>query len=292
LLGLRGKDFVEAHEPRIIHTMFDDDYYEPEEDERPRDVKIDAAKLVILDIFSNEPQRVFYSVQIETRLEREYFHWITNKGLAELRHELAVTMSPRQVPGAQTVHFYTHPTYRYPRREANRLEALLSEIHEPEFTHAIGAQCELLLDSALARAGFQPVAKNAKEWNGVAWTETNHNLDRIVVKDSIAYGVEIKNTQNYISRAELRIKIKLCRYLQLRPLFIMRFAPKSYIEEVRLAGGFTLLFEEQIYPFGFVKLMRTVREQLGLKVQCPRDFKEGDVQRLLNWHEKKLRRTS
>jgi hypothetical protein len=145
-----------------------------------------------------------------------------------------------------------------------------------------------LLDSALARAGFLPMAKDVNEWNGIQWTETRHNLDRIVVKDSIGYGVEIKNTQNYISHEDLRIKIRLCRHLGIRPLFIMRFAPKSYIEEVRRLGGFTLLFEDQMYPLSHIKLMREVRTALGLKVQSPRDFKEGDIQRLLNWHDKKL----
>ena len=265
---------------------YDYEFEEPEE--RPRDTKVDEVKVVITDIFRAEPERVFYSVQIETRLERNYFHWITNKGLAELRYENAVAMSPRLI-NAQTVHFYTHPTYRYSKREATRLAALLSEIFESEFTHALGLHCELLLDSALARAGFQPMAKDVKKWNGLEWTRTNHNLDRIVVKDSIAYGVEIKNTQNYIPRPELEIKIALCKHLGLRPLFIMRFAPKSYIEKIVSAGGFTLLFEEQIYPFASQKLMRTVRTTLGLKVQSPRDFKEGDIQRLLNWHNKKLK---
>ena len=106
--------------------------------------------------------------------------------------------------------------------------------------------------------------------------------------DDGGYGVEIKNTQNYISHEELRIKIRLCRHLGIRPLFIMRFAPKSYIEEVRRLGGFTLLFEDQMYPLSHIKLMRDVRTALGLKVQAPRDFKDGDIQRLLNWHDKKL----
>ncbi|BEH58736.1 hypothetical protein [Burkholderia pseudomallei] len=261
---------------------------EPDEEERPRDAKIDEAKLAILDVFEREPQRVFYSVQIETRLEREYFHWITNKGLSELAQERQLAFEPRMIAGTQRVHFYTYPTYRYFRREAKRLEGVLTQLYDPDFTHAVGRHCEMLLDSALARAGFQPQATDANAWNGKQWTQTKHNLDRIVVKDSIAYGVEIKNTQNYIGRPELRTKLRMCEHLQLRPLFIMRFAPKSYIEEVRRAGGFTLLFEEQIYPFGFVKLMREVREALGLKVQCPRDFKEGDIQRLVNWHDKKL----
>ena len=263
---------------------------ESEEDQRPRDKKIDEAKEAIASVFAVEPSRVFYSVQIESRLERDYFHWITNKGLSELARERQLYCEPRLVSGTQRVHFYTHPSYRYPKREMKRLEDLLGEIYDPEFTHAVGRHCEMLLDSALARAGFIPVARDATAWQGREWTETNHNLDRIVVKDGVAYGVEIKNTQNYISRQELRIKLRLCTHLGLRPLFIMRFAPKSYIELVRRAGGFTLLFEDQIYPFGFARLMRKVREHLGLKVQCPRDFKDGDIQRLAKWHEKLLPR--
>jgi hypothetical protein len=265
-----------------------EDYRDDEEEEPSRDIKIDEAKIAITQIFNTEPSRVFYSVQIETRLERDFFHWITNKGLKELTDENNLTRITHDVPVNQRVNFYTHPRYRYPRRESANLVKTLTEIYDSEFTHAVGRHCEMLLDSAFARAGFILAASNANSWNGVQWTESNHNLDRIITKDSIAYGVEIKNTQNYISRKELRLKTRLCLQLGLRPLFVMRFAPKSYIEEVRKAGGFTLLFEDQIYPFGFNKLMIEVRTNLGLKVQCPRDFKDGDIQRFSNWHDKKL----
>jgi hypothetical protein len=52
--------------------------------------------------------------------------------------------------------------------------------------------------------------------------------------------------------------------------------------------GFGLLFEEQIYPWGHSTLLTEVRDQLGLKVQSPRDIKDGDMQRLVNWHLKRL----
>src|SRR5438128_12560550 len=68
----------------------------------------------------------------------------------------------------------------------------------------------------------------------------------------------------------------------------MRFAPKSYMFEIIKSGGFGLLFEEQIYPWGHGALLKEAREHLLLKVQCPRDVKEGDMQRLLNWHAKRL----
>lgn len=104
----------------------------------------------------------------------------------------------------------------------------------------------------------------------------------------MAYGAEIKNTQNYISRAELQTKIKLAKFLGVIPLLIMRFAPKSYIYEVIQEGGFVLLFEEQMYPLGHSALLREVRQLLGLKVASPKDVKDGDIQRLLKWHHRRL----
>jgi len=66
----------------------------------------------------------------------------------------------------------------------------------------------MLFDSALARRHFVPVAWNTNEWNGKKWPDSNQNLDRIVIRDQIAYGIEIKNTQNYIDREELQDKTK------------------------------------------------------------------------------------
>src|SRR4030095_2185553 len=76
----------------------------------------------------------------------------------------------------------------------------------------------LMFDAALGRFGFRAEAKDANSWNDRIWRETNHNLDRIITRDGVVYGVEIKNTQNYISREELRLKIRLCQYLNLIPL--------------------------------------------------------------------------
>ena len=56
-------------------------------------------------------------------------------------------------------------------------------------------------------------------------------------RDGRAYGVEIKNTLKYIPKGELSLKIEICRTLGVRPLFIMRFAPKVYNYEIVNAGG-------------------------------------------------------
>jgi hypothetical protein len=264
-----------------------DDY--PEHEPPPRDTVIDDALVRVMQVFEQQSSRVFYSTQIETQLEREFFHWITNKALLELGNAGRVQRMPAVVHG-RTVNFYAHTKYRYWKREQKRLQALLERIFDPEFTHAIGRHAEMMFDSALSRHGFMLTPnRDVKSWNGKAWTETNHNLDRIAIRDGIAYGIEIKNTQNYIQRDELHTKLRLCAHLGLVPLFIMRAAPKSYMYEIGVKSkGFGLLFEEQIYPWGHSTLLTEVRDQLGLKVQSPRDIKDGDMQRLVNWHLKRL----
>ena len=145
-----------------------------------------------------------------------------------------------------------------------------------------------MFDAALGRNGFRAESTNSNSWRDRRWESTNHNLDRIVTRDEVAYGVEVKNTQNYIPRSELQIKLQLYHHLGVTPLFIMRYAPKSYMYEIHRAHGFGVLFEEQIYPFGHGALVTEVRQRLGLKVQSPRDVKEGDMLRLMKWHLRRI----
>ena len=259
------------------------------EDEWPRDDKVDEVKPIILSEVFGTNKRLLYSVQVETQLERRYFHWITNKALAELAAEGRLIRSEQFIaPTMQRVFFYTIPAHRFWKREAKELSALLARIYDPRFTQALGDQAELMFDSALARIGFAPIAKNTNNWRGRQWTASKQNLDRIAEADGLAYGIEIKNTQNYIPRDELRAKVAMCRFLDLIPLFILRFAPKSYIHEVQQAGGFCLLFEEQLYPFGYRELLDTVRRDLGLKVQISKDIPAGHMQRLRSWHDRRV----
>ncbi len=265
-----------------------DDYYEQPE-EHPRDAAIDSAIERVRAFFNQSPRRLFYSTQIETSLEREFFHWITGKALLELTQARKIQRVPVLVQ-EKTVNFYAHLKHRYWRREHREMVALLERIFDSDFTHAVGRQGELMFDAALGRNGFRAEARDTKAWMGTSWEESNHNLDRIVTRDGRAYGVEVKNTQNYISRDELRTKIRLCKHLGLTPLFIMRFAPKSYIHEVNQTGGFVLLFEEQMYPMGHSALLAEVRRTLSLKVACPNEVKDGDMQRLVRWHARQAQR--
>jgi hypothetical protein len=222
-----------------------EDFYEPEieeHDERPRDPMVDAAKAELKTYFAKNNEWVFYKRQLEVLFEGTYFHWITDRALTELAAEGYIATETEEVPIVGHLTFVRAKGHRYWRRQADEIKNVVVQFSNPAFTAALGAQGEQMFDAALPRFGFMPAGTKVKSYGGRTWAETGHDLDRVFVRDGIAYGAEIKNTLKYIPSGEFQTKLKMCRFLGLRPLFITRFAPKSYNHEVILAGGFSLIF--------------------------------------------------
>lgn len=263
--------------------------YEEELEEWPRDTKIDEAKEVLLaELFGRRPKEVFFGRQVAVLFEGRFFHWITVKALNELAEEGKIESKELEFEGTKKIRFYWSKKNRYWKRQAHNARKLITAYSRTEFGRALGHHAEMLFTAALATVGFTTTAENAREYKGSKWVETGHNLDRIFERDGVAYGTEIKNTLEYIEREELEIKLRMCEKLRVKPLFIVRMAPKSYIEMVRQTGGFSLIFKWQLYPFGQEELARQVRKRFGLPVDCPQAISRGTVDRFLNWHMKTL----
>jgi hypothetical protein len=195
-----------------------------------------------------------------------------------------------EVPVIEHITFYRATTHRFWKRQAAEITALVQRFSDPDFTHAIGAHGEQMFDAALPRFGFMPVAAKVRSYGDKTWVETGHDLDCVFVRDGIAYGTEIKNTLKYIPRDELTVKLRMCKFLGLRPLFIVRFAPKSYNFEVFEEGGFTLVIKYQLYPFGQKKFADEVKARLRLPTDSPVRISDGTIERLLKWHTATLAR--
>lgn len=266
------------------------DYQEPDEQERPRDPVIDEAKEELRKFLENESTEVFYQRQMQIMFEQTYFHWITARALSELAAEGAIASNTQTLPPTGTITFYRATTHRYWRRQAAEIIELVSQFSAQPFTKGVGEQGEMLFEAALGGAGFRTTARKVRAHRDREWLETGHDLDRVFERDGVAYGVEIKNTLPYIPRDEMYAKLRMCKHLGLVPLFIVRMAPKSYINDVRLEGGFTLVFKYQLYPFGQKAFADRVSERLRIKVDCPARIADGTVQRFLNWHLGRLER--
>jgi hypothetical protein len=246
-----------------------------------------------MELFEPAPGPLLYQIQIAVQLEREFFHWVTIRALRQLEGmgdliaealPLGVSVEGRPV----NVKFYRRRSYRNWRREADGKLELIKRYSKPEFLHGLGAQGEMMFDAGLGGAGFRVLGRNVRSFDGKEWTATGHNLDRIYERDGVVYGTEIKNTLSYIDRKEFEVKLAMCRHLRVRPLFIARFLPKSYIHDVWQAGGFGLVFKYQLYPHGSAGFAEEVSKELGLPVGCPQRLEDGTIARFTGWHQRNL----
>jgi hypothetical protein len=265
---------------------FDDDIKDPEplrKNPRGEDEFAKVAADVLLDHINKFPEEVFYERQLQVIFEDAYFHWVTSRVLDNLA-ALKKVQSESLPLNSAIIRFFFSNKLRFWKRKAREKRALVLRYCEPDFNNAMGRQAEMLFDAALPKAGFMPVAQNTREYQGKVWEESKQNLDRIFVRDGIAYGAEVKNTLRYIEGKEFSAKLRMCLHLGLRPLFIARMMPKSYVWEVIEAGGYCLIFKYQLYPFGEFELAKMIRNKLQLPVDTPAAIYEGTITKFLNWH--------
>jgi len=139
-----------------------------------------------------------------------------------------------------------------------------------------------------ARSEFVMRGRNTRAFAGKTWEATDQNLDFIFERDGVTYGIEVKNTLGYMDHDEFAAKIRLSQFLGVKPVFVVRMMPKTWINELNKAGGFALVLKYQLYPWTHKELARRVARELGLPVDAPRALAEGTMSRFLKWHEKKL----
>lgn len=271
--------------------MFDDGLDGEQSFEPPRrdDPQIDAAETALKRFFDEHRNEVYYERQLEVLFEDRFFHWITEYALKRLREGGVVASRLEELSGIGRIRFYFHPKHRYWKRQSKEIRRLVLRFSEPQFTKALGDHAELLFDAALPAFGFIPKGRAVTSFDDKTYTKTGHDLDRVFERDGIFYGAELKNTLSYIGVTEYRIKLQMCRELGLKPLFIVRMAPKSYINETRLLGGYTLVFKYQLYPHGYKAFADEVRNRLGISVDSPTRISDATIQRFLTWHLKQPR---
>lgn len=271
------------------------DFHEPEEDYKPGpddDPLVQELQPLLITMFDAEPDAVFYETQLCVMFEARFFHWVTARALKDLREGGKIASALQELSPKVPLRFYFSKRNRYWKRRAGEIRKLVLAFSNQAFTNALGAQGELLIDAGLPFVGFLPQAVNVRSWAGKMWTGTNHDLDRVFMRDGVFYGAEIKNRLSYIPRDEFRAKLLMCKAMGLTPLFIARMMPKTYIEDVRRAGGFSLIMKYQFYPVSHRAFANQIKAELGLPVDCPLRLQDSTLKRFLSWHVEKVKRLS
>lgn len=266
------------------------DIFDTDEDvaERPPDPRQEEARDYLRDFFEENKEQVFFSKQLEVRNEGRYFHWITYRAIRQLEAEGLLNGEWRKLPGASSIRLLWHKNLRYHKREANRVAKVVGEYANPNIGASIGLHGEMMVLEAFARSEFVMRGRDVRSYGGKTWNNSEHNLDFIFERDGIAYGIEVKNTLTYMDKKEFDVKVKLCKHLGIRPVFVVRMIPKSWMFELYKAGGFGLIFKYQLYPYSHRELAIRVANELGLPLDSPRAIEEGTMARFLRFHKKLL----
>lgn len=270
--------------------IYDDDFNDAPEEYYEEISQADhyflQAQADIKELYENNKESVYYIRQLQIKFERKYFHWITNNALIGL-YKIGYLKDLRipKEKGTST-RFFIHRSNRYAKRTINKYEKIIEEYSQDHITRSCGHRAEDLFCKALAMRGFMPVTTKVREHRGRRWEKTGHDLDFIFEKDNIGYGCEIKNTLGYIDKEELETKLEMCSYLRIKPFFIMRWSPKTYNKMIIDNGGHVLLFETQIYELSQEKLVRKIKDILGLPVICSKAIPDGIIDRFEKWHNR------
>lgn len=263
---------------------YDDLYGWRELGDGPLDVYEEDARDRLKHFFEQNRDRVFFSRQLEVQNEAHYFHWITNRAIRELEIKGVIKSEERKLPRAGTIKLLWHRSFRYYKREARRILALVDEYANPNISEYIGLQGEIMVLEAFARYQFLTHGRGLRSFRQKVWEKSDHNLDFIFERDGIAYGVEVKNTLGYMDYKEFQVKIEMCASLDVRPVFAARMLPKSWMYELIRSGGYGMILGYQLYPWTQRELARRISEELGLPIDSPRRLQDGTMQKFLNWH--------
>lgn len=259
---------------------------------QPRDVKIDEAREELAKFFDENDEGVYYLQQLEIFFEKKpfrFYHWITSKAVNELIEDGLLGSEEMPLSKGTSVKFVFTKKLRYRKMLIRKSIEVIRKYSNPTIAISCGQQAEMLFFNALMNRGFLSKGQNINKYGNKKWVQTEHDLDFIIERDGVVFGCEVKNKWAYIEKKEMEIKLAICRHLGIKPLFIMRQSPQSYNWQIIQDGGYTMIFETQVYPFGQKDLVNRIKEVLNLPADCPRAIPEGIIDRFIRWREKNLK---
>jgi len=148
----------------------------------------------------------YHKKQIQVLFERRnYWHWVTDRAITALLEEGFL----KEVREDNTI-FIMRSDVRYYKRKISKRMQLIHSYSDPFISRGYGVYAEDLFRMSFEIEGFHTLSTNTNEYENLKWKKTGHNLDFIIEKDEIVYGVEIKNTLDYIEQDEFNIKLDMC----------------------------------------------------------------------------------
>jgi len=217
-----------------------------------------------------DPDSVYHIRQLQVLFESCYLHTLSYDAIRKLMDRVLSWEEFETETGR--IILVWKKSRRYVRRDIAAHLRLAEEYSLPSISKATGQHAEMLTLLGLSRLHLTLVDKNSGTYKGRTWTDTGHDLDFIMEKNDRAYGVEVKNTFDYMPRDEFRAKLEMCSFLGLRPLFVVRVRHPDQWELARSVGGLVYMFGTKIFPPGQESFVERIWRHMRLPVAVWTDW--------------------
>lgn len=230
----------------------------------------------------------FHKRSLQVLFEEDYPHDITLKAVQALIQEgfLKLRIIPIDSIKAHFIHRYN---LRYVIRLMKHPADLIRQYSDYKISKATGEYAEMLFGFMFRVNGFKVVARNVSKHDGTKWIKTQrYDLDFIIEKDGITYGVEIKNTFDYMPPKEFQYKLEICKRFNIVPLFPLRCPSDRQFEVMRNEGGLALKFKSRIFPPGQEELVHNIWNFMRLPITIWKELPRGIEKRFIDFHNEQL----
>jgi hypothetical protein len=229
----------------------------------------------------------FYKQQIKIFFEDKYPQDVTGKAIDALVAD--GFLKQVSVPFNNTTADFV---YRYNIRSIKRLikqrASIIARFTDDKITRGSGDYAEILFGFMFRLNGFHIVARHSREYKGIKWGKTGHNLDFIIEKDDIVYGVEVKNTTDYMPADEFNAKLEMCKHFKIFPMFPLRCPSPTQFEAMENSDGLALKFKTKIFPPTQEDLVHDMWNYMRLPVSIWKEISPKVERTFIYYHTRRV----
>lgn len=235
---------------------------------------------------------VFYKRQIQVTFEDTCPHDVTGKAVNELIESNFLKSQP--IPFGTNMHAVfvwrrQGEGQRYKATAIKEQARIISKFSEDEINDGAGKYAEVLFQHLFKTNQFKIVGRDTNSYKGRVWSKSDKNLDFIIEKDGVSYGVEIKNTFDYMPQDEFEEKLDMCNFLGILPLFPLRCPSDQQFTMMQDTDGLALKFKTRIFPPGNQKLVTEIWNHFRLPVFIWDEIPQRIENVFLNYHKRILK---
>lgn len=233
---------------------------------------------------------------IQRKLEDKYPPWKVNDTLKKLEKENVLDSMEMKTEQGNKILFY------YPKKiisnyndeekiiaKMKRITSHINKYSSSKVTNILGKHLHALVKNELRVQGFKIIDEcNVNSYKGRKWEESNHTIDLLAKhkEKDLVIGVEVKNELDIMDKSELEIKLKLCKKLEITPVFACRWL-NPYKHEITNNDGFLWQFKTQMYPIGFEMFTKSIKQRFGFPVKVATEIPKKPVKEFEEWLETK-----